>query len=64
MIVDCEEKKEAQRAGRERRRGRGPYGKLEQSVSITQALAMAEWEVVMDQTRLPLSRKRAQRGQA
>lgn len=45
-------------------RGCGAFGKLERPVSITQASAMAEWEVVMEQSRLPLSRKRAQRGQA
>lgn len=54
-----------ERAGPETgRRGWGLYGKLEQSVSIIQAWAVAEWEVVMDQSGLPLSRKRAQRGQA
>lgn len=37
---------------------------LERSVSITHAWAVGEWEVVTDQIRLPLSRKRAQRGQA
>lgn len=42
----------------------GSYGKLKQPVSITQASAMAEWEVVMEQSKLPLSGKRAQRGQA
>lgn len=42
----------------------GSYGKLKQPVSITQASAVAEWEVVMEQSKLPLSGKRAQRGQA
>ncbi len=37
---------------------------LLQSVSSTQAWAVAEWEVVMDLSRLQLSRERAQRGQA
>lgn len=49
------------RAGPEGR-SRGPYGKLERS--ITPAWALAEWEVVMDQRRFPLSRKRPPRGQA
>ncbi|KAK5907163.1 hypothetical protein CesoFtcFv8_005042 [Champsocephalus esox] len=62
------EEKEAQRmeAAPEKRRGGdwGWYGKLKRSMSITQAWAVAKWEVVMDQSRLPLSRKRPQRGQA
>lgn len=45
--------------------GRGAMehlGKLKRSVSITQALDVVEWEVVMDRSRLPLSRKKGTKG--
>lgn len=67
--------KECRKAGKDaqklivgRKRGtcdrRGKVEDQEQSTSITHAWLVAEWEVVMDQSRFPLSRERAPRGQA
>lgn len=56
-----EEEVQRMQAGPERK-GWGLCGKLEQSVSITQAWTVAEWEVVMDQGRLPLSWKKGTEG--
>lgn len=60
--VDCGKEKKHRGCRRTIQEGLGKN--LVQPMSITQAWAMAEWEVVMDQSRLPLSRERAQRGQA
>lgn len=47
-----------------RREQRGKVEDQEQSTSIIHASPVPEWEVVMDQSRFPLSRERALRGQA
>lgn len=48
----------------DRREQRGKVEDQEQSTPITHASAVPEWEVLMDQSRFPLSRERAPRGQA
>lgn len=53
--------KQHRRIGRDHRSGES-FGKLEQPLSVTQAPAMAEWEVLMDQSRLLLSRTKAREG--
>lgn len=66
--------KECRKAGKDaqklivgRNRGKrergGKVGDQEQSTSITHAWPVAEWEVVTDQCRFPLSRERARKGQ-